>query len=153
VSYFGVGSISTAADVVAGAGGGGITVDTLHFGRVGDDLGLLAELARTISIWLQVCDGPPMDELVPDGASPEERIARLRHESVARRLPPGAGVCGVADIVRVVRANAPLPHLVLMVEAPDHDRVRQLGPLAYASLCRDAADEVIASSSNTPENP
>jgi hypothetical protein len=40
-----------------------------------------------------------------------------------------------------------------MVEAPDHDRVRDLGPFAYAFLCRDAADEVIASSSNTQENP
>jgi sugar phosphate isomerase/epimerase len=140
VSYFGVSSIGTVADMVAEAGGGGITLDTLHFGRAGDDLDLLAHLAREIPLWLQVCDGPPLDVLIPAGARPEERTAASRHESLARRLPPGHGVRGVADIVRVVRENAPFSQLVLMVEAPDHRRVRDLGPLAYASL-RDAVDE------------
>jgi sugar phosphate isomerase/epimerase len=142
VSYFGVDSIGAAADIVAGAGGGGITVDTLHFGRIGDDLDLLADLARTVPLWVQVCDGPPVEELVSADASREERIAQLRMETVSGRLPPGQGACGVADIVRVVVNNSPLSELVLMVEAPNSDRTADLGTLAYASLCRDAADDL-----------
>lgn len=151
VSYFGVRSIATAAELVANAGGGGITLDTLHFGRIGDELALLADLAQTIPIWLQVCDGPPLEELVPAGADLEERIGIMRYESIARRLPPGEGVCRVADVVRTVRECSRLPELVLMVEAPDHERARDLGSLAYASLCRDAADEVIARSTPTED--
>lgn len=152
VSYFGVRTISQAAQLITDAGGGGITLDTLHFGRVGDDLDLLAELARNIPIWMQVCDGPALDALIPDDADADTRLAALRHESVSQRLAPGEGVCGVADIVRVVRDNIPDPDLVLMVESPDHERVRDLGVPSYAALCRDATLNV-ATSSATPTGP
>lgn len=146
VSYFGVSSIADAAELIGHAGGGGITLDTLHFGRVGDDLGFLAHVADTIPIWLQVCDGPPPDELVPADATSDDRRARLRHESIASRLPPGDGICTVVDIVRTVRDNAPPQEHVLMVEAPDHDRVQRIGSAAYATICREAAEKVIAES-------
>ncbi|WP_167042282.1 sugar phosphate isomerase/epimerase [Salinibacterium sp. ZJ454] len=152
VSYFGVSSIGVVADLISDAGGGGITLDTLHFGRAGEDVALLAELVRGIPLWLQVCDGPAWEELIPAGATAEERTARLRHESIAQRLPPGEGVCGVTDIVRAVRENAPASELVLMVEAPAHERVREIGPVAYASLCREAAADIIGRSIST-ENP
>ncbi|MGO4689742.1 sugar phosphate isomerase/epimerase family protein [Glaciibacter sp. 2TAF33] len=152
VSYFGVNSIGVAADLIADAGGGGITLDTLHFGRAGDDLTLLAEIARSIPFWVQVCDGPALEELVPAGATVQERTALLRHESIACRLLPGEGVCGVTDVVRAVRANAPGSDLVLMVEAPNHEGVRDVGPLAYASAGRTAASNVIAQSGCTEDH-
>jgi hypothetical protein len=144
VSYFGVDSIAVVADLIGDAGGGGLTLDTLHFGRVSDDLDRLGELARSIPVWLQVCDGPPLHDLLTIGATPQERASALRHESIAKRLPPGAGVCSVADIVRAVHDAAPETELVLMVEAPDHERVRRIGSAAYAGVCRNAADDVIA---------
>ncbi|WP_166875122.1 sugar phosphate isomerase/epimerase [Salinibacterium sp. ZJ450] len=152
VSYFGVSSIGVVADLISDAGGGGITLDTLHFGRAGEDVALLSELARSIPIWLQVCDGPPEEELIPAAATVEERTALLRHESIARRLPPGEGVCGVPDVVRAVRKNAPAEELVIMVEAPDHERVRRIGRVAYASVCREAAADVIARATRSTED-
>ena len=143
VSYFGLGSLTAVAELVTNAKGGGLTLDTLHFGRAQEDLAVLAEIVRRIPVWLQVCDGPPLDEIVPTNATPAERTAALRHESVARRLPPGAGVCGVADIVRTVREHAPASDLVLMVEAPDHERVARIGVSAHASACREAATRVM----------
>ncbi|WP_173922463.1 sugar phosphate isomerase/epimerase [Agromyces sp. Marseille-P2726] len=148
VSYFGVNSVAAVAELVERVGGGGLTLDTLHFRRASDDLERLAEVAHTIPIWLQVCDGPPFDELVSAGASPEERTAALRHESIGRRLPPGAGACGVADIVRIVHDATPDAELVLMVEAPDHERVRRIGSAAYAGVCLNAADDVITHASS-----
>jgi hypothetical protein len=89
VSYFGVSSIGIGAEMVAEAGGGGITLDTLHFGRAGDDLGLLADLARTIPLWLRVCDGPPMEELVPPRRDP--RRAHRQAPPQDRRPAPAPG--------------------------------------------------------------
>ncbi|MDR5699102.1 sugar phosphate isomerase/epimerase family protein [Agromyces aerolatus] len=153
VSYFGIDSIGTVADLVAHAGGGGLTLDTLHFGRRGDDLDRLAELAAGTPVWLQVCDAPALDELVPAGATADERLAALRHESIAARLAPGAGVCDVAAIVRTVRDAAPFRELVVMVEVPDHERVRRIGASAHAVACRDAADALIARVTVPEERP
>ena len=150
VSYFGVGSIVAATDLIDAARGG-ITVDTLHFVRADDDLTVLAQVARTIPVWLQVCDGPPLSRLVPADAGLAERQAILRTESIARRLPPGAGAFRVDVIVRTVLENAPLEELVLMVEAPHHERVRMIGSAAYADLCREAVDEIIAASTSNEE--
>jgi hypothetical protein len=150
VSYFGVGSIVAATDLICAAPGG-ITVDTLHFARADDDLAVLAQAVRIVPVWLQVCDGPPMSELVPVGAGALERQATLRAESIARRLPPGAGACRVDEIVRTVLENAPLEELVLMVEAPHHEQVRTIGSAAYADLCREAVEEIITTSTSDEE--
>lgn len=152
VSYFGLGSLTAVAELVTNAKGGGLTLDTLHFGRAQEDLAVLAKIVRRIPVWLQVCDGPPLDEIVPTNATPAERTAALRHESVARRLPPGAGVCGVADIVRTVREHAPASDLVLMVEAPDHERVARIGVSAHASACREAAARLLPQPPDTDED-
>lgn len=151
VSYFGLGSVTAAAELVTEAKGGGLILDTLHFGRAGEDLAALAGIVRRLPVWLQVCDGPPLDEIVPANATSAERTAALRRESVTRRLPPGAGTCGVADILRTVREHAPASDLVLMVEAPDHKRVARIGAYAHASACREAATRVMPSPSDTEE--
>ena len=150
VSYFGLGSIVAATDFIDAAPGG-ITVDTLHFARANDNLTVLAQAARIIPVWLQVCDGPPLSGLVPLDAGPAERQAILRTESIARRLPPGAGACRVDEIVQTVLENAPLEEIVLMVEAPHHERVRTIGSAAYADLCREAVEEIIATSTSNEE--
>jgi sugar phosphate isomerase/epimerase len=143
VSYFGVRSIDDAARIVNTAAGGGITVDTLHFARSGDDLAALADVARAMPIWLQICDGPLLDGLAPPEAPVSERLARMRHESLSARLLPGDGVCAVADVARVVRENSPESELVLMVEAPNTVRIDEVGEIAYATLCHRAAEDVI----------
>lgn len=152
VSYFGVDSITAVGEFIADAGSGGLTIDTLHFARRGDDLDRLAELAATVPIWLQLCDGPALEDVVPVGASPDERLAALRHESIADRRPPGTGAFRVADLVRTVREAVPRAELVLMVEAPDHERVLRIGAAAYATVCRDAVDDIIAQATSREDH-
>jgi len=151
VSYFGLGSVTAAAELITEAKGGGLLLDTLHFGRAGEDLTALAGIVHRIPVWLQVCDGPPLETIVPATATAAERTAALRRESVARRLPPGAGVCRVAEIVRTVREHAPVPDLVPMVEAPDHERVTRIGVSAHASACREAAVRLMPNPADTQE--
>lgn len=137
VSYFGIRRVAQVAELIEDAGG--LTLDTLHFARAADDLGVLAEIARRHPVWMQICDGPSLDSLVTADAGIADRTAALRHESVGERLLPGHGACEVSAIVGTVLQCSAGSDVVLMVEAPHARRVDAIGARAYADECLAAA--------------
>lgn len=143
VSYFGVRTAADVVELVALAGGGGIVIDTLHVRRSGEDLAMVARAAAQMPVWIQASDANLL-------AHTTDQLTALRTESLRARLPPGRGICHVAETVRAVLRVTDAP--TLMVEAPNAERVATIGHHAYAVECASALRSLLTTPVRTEPN-
>jgi len=144
IPYMHLKSLRDAVALVAQSGGG-VLMDPLHLHRAGgtpDDVRLLDP---ALIAYYQLCDAPlappsnlPRPEQLPRGQSVGD-ITDLALESRAARLFPGDGELPLAAFIAAMPAGLPVN-----VEAPNLQRLAELGPLEFARRARAAVARLFA---------
>jgi sugar phosphate isomerase/epimerase len=108
----------------------GLMIDMHHFHRARDNPADLEPLPREWFHFAHLCDAPA--EIPTD----RDEMIRILREA---RLDPGTGGIDIAAIL----AHMPTP-LVLSIEQPNLERVREMGYAEHACRCLEAAKRYVA---------
>lgn len=126
VPIAGVRDLATAVDVLSTVGrpNAGLMIDAHHFHRARDSVSELAKVPRDWFHFAHICDAP--------GEIPTRREEMIRILREAR-LDVGSGGIDVAAIL------AQMPPVVLSIEQPNLERVKEMGYAEHACRCLEAA--------------
>jgi sugar phosphate isomerase/epimerase len=108
----------------------GLLVDALHFGRSATTLADIAAVPRSLLHYAQICDAT---------AGLNFSVEELIHTARAERALPGEGSIDLTGLFST------LPHdLPISVEVVSHSQARAMGAMAWARLCLEKSQKVLA---------
>ncbi len=134
-------STPTAAQRLATETGCRVIIDLLHHVRLGAGSEEIAAMAEADQLaWIQLCDATSTTTLDLDSFDREATIHEARHG----RLPPGAGVLPINDLLAPVMASRQ-PNVTFSVEVQS-DELASLGPDERARLLWDSVRRTLGRS-------